>query len=252
MKIKNNILNFILIIAFIIISIFFINGEKRITSFDDVNMNYFDRFKTIKFGKYEQDNNIDNGDEDIEWYILDEKDDKYLLITKDTIISITYHIKDSDITWADSILRSFLNTYFYDVCFNTKEKQYILNTKLNEIDNGEFNNRYGEITNDTFFILSVNEFEKFFKEDKERIAKGNEYVEKLGVSLISTLPISETPIEDGTYVWTRTPGYKQSDVACINPDGSINHYGYNNFTNGLGARPCVWVKKELFSKGVAN
>ena len=39
-------------------------------------------FETVTFGTYEQDGNTGNGAEPIEWYVLDEKDGKTLLISK--------------------------------------------------------------------------------------------------------------------------------------------------------------------------
>ena len=38
--------------------------------------------ETIFFGKYEQDNNLENGKEPIEWIILETQDGKSLLISK--------------------------------------------------------------------------------------------------------------------------------------------------------------------------
>ena len=39
-------------------------------------------FTTVTFGTYEQDGNASNGAEPIEWYVLDEKDGKKLLVSK--------------------------------------------------------------------------------------------------------------------------------------------------------------------------
>ena len=69
-------------------------------------------FDTIKFGKYEQDNNLENGPEDIEWIIVQIKNDKKFvtLMSKYILDYIEYQHDDiEDKTWETSDIRKFLN-----------------------------------------------------------------------------------------------------------------------------------------------
>ncbi len=45
----------------------------------------------VEFGHYEQDNDLKNGPESIQWKILDKKDNQYLLVTKDVLAFIHSH-----------------------------------------------------------------------------------------------------------------------------------------------------------------
>lgn len=62
----------------------------------------------IQFGKYV-------------WRVLAIEDDRALIITDKIIEQRPYHNKYVDITWADSSLREYLNTEFYN-SFSKKRK----------------------------------------------------------------------------------------------------------------------------------
>ena len=70
-------------------------------------------------GKYEQDNNLSNGKEDIEWKILYKDKNKALLYTRYIIDNMRYNDEDVDITWENSTLRQWLNDEFIN------DNQYI-------------------------------------------------------------------------------------------------------------------------------
>lgn len=225
----------ILAIIFAVITYFYFTTSSEIKTFDNIEYHYFDRFKTVKMGEYYQSDATGKVKDPIEWFVIDEKDDLALLISKDTIVSITYHDHSADITWENSILRMFLNMVFVNENFTDDERKAIVPTYIKN----DFKNTY-----DYMFVLSVDELKEYFKNDSERMAMGTPYGKSFGLSLVSTMPTAENPIENATYYWTRTKGYKQSDVACVNFDGHINEFGYNCYTDGLGVRPCMWVKKE--------
>ena len=234
----------ILILTFVVVSVLFFLPHKEKRTFDDVVTDYNTRFDVLEFGKYEQDNDTSTENEPIEWLVLEEQSDKVLLISKDTIVTISYNNKSSNITWDSSILRLYLNNIFYNYYLNDEEKSMILPTKLTNNTINAFGYSNGLDTIDNIFILSLDEYKKYFRTDEERISAGTEYGKSIGLQISSTLPIADVPIKNGTFYWARNVGYHQSDAACINWDGKINIYGYDCKSDGMGVRPCMWMKKE--------
>ena len=238
----------ILILTFVVVLILFLlpHDEKR--NFDSVDTDYLKRFKTISFGHYEQDNDPNTKNEEIEWLVLKEENDKALVISNKTIIYISFHSESRNITWEDSLLRAYLNNVFYEESFTDLEKQMIIKTKLINSKNNEFGLTNGNDTYDNIFVLNNSEYNKYFISNLERVSAGTPYAKSLGLSISMTLPIDENPIKNGTYYWSRDVGYHASDIACINWDGEINKYGYDCRTDGMGVRPCMWIKKEGVEK----
>ena len=84
-----------------------------------------DRFE---MGYYEQDNDLTNGREPIEWTVLDvnQKDDTALVIASEALECLQYHIKASGkLKWGNSSLRLWLNYCFFFDAFNPTERNCI-------------------------------------------------------------------------------------------------------------------------------
>lgn len=145
----------------------------------------------VTLGVYEQDSDIENGKEAIEWEVVGEKDGKYLLLSHYVIDYMPFDnggawdvlmanqvLADSFCTWETSTVRAYLNSEFYDKAFSDKEKEHIClvtNTTgdWNEINNGRLGadpsvKSYvpgGEDTQDYVFLLSVEEIREYFADD---------------------------------------------------------------------------------------
>ena len=80
-------------------------------------------FDTIKCGKYEQDNNLENGPEPIEWIDLDydDQENKSLLLSKYGLDASQYHADGGEITWEGCSLRNWLNWDFLNDAFTVPE-----------------------------------------------------------------------------------------------------------------------------------
>ena len=132
-------------------------------------------FKIVKFGKYEQDGNTNNGKEDIEWLVIDENDDRKLLLSKYVLDAVPY---DNDITisedsnrnnpckWDKSYLRSWLNKQFFEDAFNDSEKSTMLSNlvesgKVYGVNNSYTSDDMGTATNDMVYVLSKDEIRKY-------------------------------------------------------------------------------------------
>ena len=84
----------------------------------------------VEFGRYEQDGNVENGKEGIEWFIIQETDSYKLLLSRCAL-----EIRPMDELTIDSFenssLCAWLNTTFYE-SFNEDERRKMLGLKLDD------------------------------------------------------------------------------------------------------------------------
>ncbi|MBO6090393.1 MAG: DUF4214 domain-containing protein [Lachnospiraceae bacterium] len=120
----------------------------------------------IKFGKYEQDGNLSNGKEDIEWVVLSVKSGKAFVTSKYVLDYLPFDTEGVDVCWETSSLREWLNNDFYNDSFSENEKQSITLSTIKNINNPR-NSEHAEPLNDTddkVFLLSVEEVMTYFGE----------------------------------------------------------------------------------------
>ncbi len=116
----------------------------------------------IKFGKYEQDGNLSNGKEDIEWEVVSVEEDRILIITKYGIDDKPYNTKLEEVTWETCSLRKWLNDDFFYGSFTGSERKKIFKVTLENNDNPKYNSPGGNNTKDKIFILSLDEISKYY------------------------------------------------------------------------------------------
>ena len=194
---------------------------------------------TVKFGHYEQDGDATNGKEDIEWIVLAEDGDKYLLVSKYGLDCCAYHTSFADITWADCSLRAWLNNDFLNAAFSAKEQTGIVTS---DVDNSKsqgysgWSTNGGSNTQDKVFLLSYAEAWYYFSTDATRKCAPTNYAIKQGAYTYSSYKA------DGRatgWWWLRSPGHHQNDAAFVRSDGSRN---YHDVTYGGGSvRPAFWL-----------
>lgn len=129
----------------------------------------------VLFGSYEQDNDLENGKEDIEWLVLDIKDDKALLISKYGLDCKPYNETKTRTTWETSDIRSWLNSDFINSAFTTDEDDMIPTITVFADPNPVYDTDPGNETQDKVFLLSIDEANKYFDSDTERECKPTEY-----------------------------------------------------------------------------
>ncbi len=139
----------------------------------------FDRYKVAKlknsavgdivyFGKYEQDNDVSNGAEDIEWIVLAKKEDSYLVISKYALDCVPYNGTSEEVTFQASSLRSWLNDDFLNKAFTEEESNQIPTVQVAADENPNYGSNPGFETSDKIFLLSIKEAEQFFATDNAR------------------------------------------------------------------------------------
>lgn len=184
----------------------------------------------VILGTWEQDGNEENGRENIEWLVLEKRDNRMLLISDKCLAHKEYNSADSDVTWETCSLRKWMNSEFINSIFNAKEKEIIQETYLPADKNPRFDTDPGNATTDRLFLLSVPEVEKYFPSDDTKDCRA--------IGSVSSY----------NYVgwWLRTPGYDQSSAMYVGAVfNKIDYIGVAAYDNIIGlpicVRPAMWI-----------
>ncbi len=193
---------------------------------------------TVSLGKYEQDNNLENGTEAIEWTVLETYKNKKLLISKDCLDAVPYNTVLTNITWADCSLRVWLNNDFYNTAFDNTEKSLITSTKLqnNYTDFGRANIRGGKSTVDNVFLLSIDEANKYLPREYA-FSKATPYAIERGAY--------RNAASGYCWWWLRSPGANASQAARANINEQMTEafsaMGMQVNATNQAIRPCIWI-----------
>lgn len=180
--------------------------------------------EVLKFGSYEQDNDKSNGQEPIEWIVLQKKEGKILLISKKGLVSKSYHRKNNNSTWKNCSLRKWLNHGFINTAFTEEEEKYLVPTEVvYDINDSEMD----KVT-DQVFLLNDHETDMYFSSYIAKRAKATEYAVAKGAAVFE-----ET---GNSYWWVRSPS-----GCCINSYGGVasDKKALDNGT--ITVRPAMWV-----------
>ena len=181
----------------------------------------------VIFGTYEQDNNTSNGEEDIEWLVLEKDDNKALLISKYALDSQQYNKQFDAVTWEKCSLRKWLNENFLNAAFSEDEQAMLPGVTVSADGAGS-----GRNTTDQVFLLSTKEANEYFSSDSERKCKGTEYCFEQGSYKNS----------DGIcWWWLRSAGSNNRNAAGVDDDGSVSNGGGDVSSSGAAVRPAVWI-----------
>jgi hypothetical protein len=189
----------------------------------------------VIFGSYPQKKK--NKPMPVTWRVLDERDGKALLISSALLDKAPYH-KGKSGTWAESDLRRWLNGEFFSAAFDEKDRELIAET--------ENENNAGGTTRDKVFLLSSDEAERYFADNKDRMAEKT----TLQSSALSRLPFV-TVAASSFFMrkrdrhspwWLRSRGNYTEGAVVVNAGGGIHKDGYRVSAAIVGVRPCVWVR----------
>lgn len=188
------------------------------------------------FGAYEQDNDISNGKEDIEWLVLAKEDDKILVISDKALDCQIYSRIYAK--WGNCFLRDWLNKTFINAAFSIEEQNQVQETKVSADKNPIFSTDPGNDTTDKVFLLSSSEAEKYFSSNRARQCKLTEYAVTRGVY------VNYVNNDNGNCRWwLRSPGVDQSHTVRVNGTGSIFYYG-SDVDYAYCVRPALWIKLD--------
>ena len=193
----------------------------------------------ISFGSYD-------------WRVLYIKDNTALIITEYIIEQRAYHNAYEDITWADCSLRKYLNGEFYDK-FTATDKSKINPVLNNNPDNQWYGSKGGADTQDSIFLLSVEEVCKYFGDSLSKLynpGKNQRYWFERKDENNSKRIARLQDTEWGSWWWLRSPGRVNVKAVYIHgTDGNIGIQGNNilkgNISDGRctgGVRPALWLE----------
>jgi hypothetical protein len=191
----------------------------------------------VKLGVYPQA--ADETDKaPIEWRVLENNNGKLLLLSENLIDCSRYHKNAPDITWRNSDLRKWLNDDFYNAAFNSQEKSLILSTVVS--GNGAVSANSLPTAQDNVFLLNTAEAEKYFANDKARLAEGTDYA-KIEKSRICKLYIDDASGKSG--YWLRNQGRGGAFFsAYVDVDGYVTSYGTTSDCGCYGIRPVIRIR----------
>lgn len=170
----------------------------------------------VQFGRYEQDDDLSNGAEPIDWRVLAVNDggEWRLLISEYSLECMPYNTTNANISWADSSVRAWLNEEFYYDAFNWDEQVHI------GITNGA----------DNVFMLYINDVERYF--DDEPFADRIAY------------PTAHAQAQGGTRKWwlANNSPIAQGAAAYVSNFGRVETWGDNMNCTDICVRPGIWVQ----------
>ncbi len=215
-----------------------IKAPKTVTPIQEPNAALNDTTRSvsvgdfIKFGSYEQDNDISNGSEDIEWLVLAKEDGRALVISKYALDCQQYNTLQTHSTWETCSLRKWLNETFLECAFSEEERTMISSVTVSADKNSNYGTSSGNSTQDKVFLLSIAEANKYFAGASARQCKGTAYCYAKGAYKGSN---------GNCWWWLRSPGGDSYHAASVINDGSVYDYGYTVNYENRTVRPALWI-----------
>ena len=117
---------------------------------------------TFIFGKYEQNNNLDDGKEPIEWIILYKDKTLVILISKYILDCLPFNNSSKNVTWENSSLREYMNSIMKEEMFTDVEKSCLATSYLINSENCYTGSYSGKPTADYIYIPGIDEMIEFF------------------------------------------------------------------------------------------
>ena len=191
----------------------------------------------IIFGAYEQDNDLQNGAETIEWIVLDKTEDsetnRILLVSNYALDCLVFDdtLTTDNITWQDSYIRRWLNRTFLPTAFDAVEEKLIASVMLTDEEEKPYDKE------DKVFLLSMEEVETYFMID-ERECAATAYTKAMGAYTSKEDPDQE---QDMCYWWLRSNGSDYRTALCISDTGYTSYTGYPLNDDRRAVRPAIWL-----------
>lgn len=190
--------------------------------------------ETLFFGRYYQTYSINGAKSPVEWLILTETDDAYFLLSKYALDANRFGSSRYPCYWANSEVRSFLNSEFLQEAFTEKEQQYILLT----------NTSLGHPSKDYIFLLSIEEVKQYLT---DRSAYATQFARIGHLRIIGEKWGGAATTNTGAvHWWLRNSGVDYYHAIFIAPNGTISIRGDRVSSPHFALRPALWVNKTFF------
>ena len=189
---------------------------------------------TFTFGLYEQDNNLDNGPEPIEWIVLTRNGDRILALSMKALYGRKFN-KNVNSTWENCSLRTWLNNDFLNDAFNPVELAMIPTVTVSAEKNPKQpQTPAGNATKDKVFLLSMNEGTKYLK--------GKSYLKCYPTKYAVANGCNKDDKTGECWWWFRTPGINTKRAVFYSVNSrKIYDRGYGVHQKGGAVRPAIWI-----------
>ena len=194
---------------------------------------------TVTFGTYEQNNNYSDGNENIEWVVIDKQEDKIMVVSKYIIAEQPFNTtNEGHISWENCTLRKWLNNDFLNEAFSGAEKNLITDTTVFSTEYLVVGATYS--TTDKIFLLSENERNMLSSVDA---LKG--IVTESVIALFSDAANSDVaninPSNFEPLWWLRTT-WEDADDPCASVVYGVDYDGWTYAVEkNAGVRTAMWI-----------
>lgn len=189
----------------------------------------------VTFGSFEQDNDISNGTEPIEWLVLVKESDRILLISKYALACQPYNTSRTVTTWENCSLRTWLNDTFLNAAFSETEQAMIPSVTVSADKNSSYSTNPGNSTTDKVFLLSTHEAYSYFSDESDRTCQVTAYCDAQGAYRSNNRNFQW---------WLRTPGFDSDIAAYVTGYGMVNDIGMLVDSIDGTVRPALWVNLD--------
>ena len=196
----------------------------------------------VFFGSYEQDNDLTDGKEPIEWRVLSTDVDGSLLISQYALDVLPYDTEHSSASWIDSSIRAWLNNDFLLGSFTEAEGEQIIPQNLE--------NYREKDSRDTVFLLSNDEAKRLFADHADRRAEPTAYCLTKG-------PYLSRKYTGKVHWWLRSISWEsRARAAFVAASGGVMTCGGDSdgriSNTWICVRPAIVVKTDTLMKLIDN
>lgn len=220
-----------------------VSGEQSTAKAEPLTAEELGWGAIVSFGHYEQDNDLTNGKEPIEWMVLDVQEDRALLVSRQILEDMAFDESGEDRLWNESSLRTWLNDSFFQEAFTEQEQVSVQLSHLETPGDSVYDTELVPATEDRVFLLSIQEVEQYFGlawgstghfYDNDIKAQPTAYALSKGM---------ETK-NQRAYWYLRSSGWMgDRPFSSVSGDGGITSVADVGPMEGKvrGVRPAVWV-----------
>lgn len=187
------------------------------------------------FGRFEQNNDTTDGEEPIEWIVVDKDGVKLMLVSKYALYKMPFNelswAGDAERGWKNSDIRKWLNrSESFGKAFSKEEW-----SKLIEVDS------YTKV-----FLLSIDEAETYFGDGAGLTCQPTEYAFSLKTDKYDSNSTFKEEQKDACTWWLRNDGRQKYsnngsyDIMASTVRTDINYFGSGK-TDWCFVRPAVWL-----------